>query len=110
LREAIAPCGDSSINLYSGYRETISHNFNNTYAGGLLDSLASRWDSLNIRPRVGWVEARNPTPAWVTLSLTHPTLHFTYLLTGTCFLARRPVMPLAQRRRNWVFSHTVPLL
>ena len=40
----------------------------------------SRWDSLNIRPRVGWVEARNPTPTWVTLSLTHPTLHFTYLL------------------------------
>ncbi|UBF30104.1 hypothetical protein K9N68_38650 (plasmid) [Kovacikia minuta CCNUW1] len=31
---------------------------------------------------VGWVEARNPAPAWVTLPLTHPTFDSTQLLTA----------------------------
>ncbi|EKF04839.1 hypothetical protein FDUTEX481_00999 [Tolypothrix sp. PCC 7601] len=31
---------------------------------------------------VGWVEARNPTPAWVTLSLTHPTNNYASLLSS----------------------------
>ncbi len=31
---------------------------------------------------VGWIEARNPTPAWVTLSLTHPTFDSTSLLSS----------------------------
>ncbi len=36
---------------------------------------------------VGWVEGRNPTPAWVTLSLTHPTNNCASLLSNAQFVA-----------------------
>ncbi|BAY30635.1 hypothetical protein NIES2107_24800 [Nostoc carneum NIES-2107] len=46
-------------------------------------SLLRDWKSLKPRALtqdVGWVEERNPTPAWVTLSLTHPTNNYASLL------------------------------
>jgi len=37
---------------------------------------------IKYKMNVGWVEAWNPTPAWVTLPLTHPTNNCAYLLTS----------------------------
>ena len=58
----------------------------------------------------GWVEAQNPTPAWVTLLPTHPTIDFTYLLTPSTaqvqdigvkgHTERQPGTPLHCRSEN----------
>ncbi|MBD2203192.1 hypothetical protein H6G33_17310 [Calothrix sp. FACHB-1219] len=42
---------------------------------------------------VGWVEERNPTPAWVTLSLTHPTNNYVSLLNQSFNLRDRFPIP-----------------